>query len=196
MRPMGSRDLDEAVAEMVRVLTPHARADWRRQAGELDWSCWETAAHVAHDLLAYAGQLAALPDSAYLPFDLVVSDDASPHDLLRVAAGAGRLLSVVLAASDPSVRAWHWGPTDPSGFAALGVNETLVHTRDITEGLGIDWQPPEALCRAVLARLFPGAPAGDPVQALLWSTGRTDLPGRPRLTSWVPKADVGQQLAG
>lgn len=125
---MGSRDLDEAVAEMVRVLTPHARADWRRQAGELDWSCWETAAHVAHDLLAYAGQLAALPDSAYLPFDLVVSDDASPHDLLRVAAGAGRLLSVALAASDPSVRAWHWGPTDPSGFAALGVNETLVHT--------------------------------------------------------------------
>lgn len=191
MRPMDSRDVDQAVAEMMRVLTPHESADWRRQAGTLDWSCWETAAHVAHDLLAYAGQLAALPDSAYLPFDLVVRDDASPHDLLRIATGAGRLLSTALAASETSARAWHWGPTDPSGFAALGVNETLVHTHDITEGLGIRWHPPESLCSAVLARLFPDAPPGDPVQVLLWSTGRADLPGRPRLTSWVLKAAVG-----
>nr|WP_231926662.1 maleylpyruvate isomerase N-terminal domain-containing protein [Micromonospora siamensis] len=192
MRPMDSRDVDEAVAEMVRVLAPHESADWRRPAGPLAWSCWETAAHVAHDLLAYAGQLAALPDAAYLPFDLVVSDDASPRDLLRTVTAAGRLLSTVLAASDPSVRAWRWGPTDRSGFAALGVNETLVHTHDITAGLGIAWQPPASLCRAVLARLFPDAPVGEPVQALLWSTGRTDLPGRPRPTSWVLRAAVGQ----
>ncbi|MCI4065114.1 hypothetical protein MRQ36_22125 [Micromonospora sp. R77] len=188
---MDGRDVDEAVAEMVRVLAPHESADWRRPAGTLEWSCWKTAAHVAHDLLAYAGQLAALPESAYLPFDLVVRDDASPRDLLRTVTGAGRLLSNALAVSDPSVRAWHWGPTDPSGFAALGVNETLVHTHDITEGLGIVWHPPESLCSAVLARLFPDTPAEDPVQALLWSTGRTDLPGRPRLMSWVLKAAVG-----
>jgi hypothetical protein len=173
MCPIGSPDLDQAVAETVRVLTPHESADWQRRAGTLNWSCWKTAAHVAHDLLAYAGQLAAQPDSAYLPFDLVVRDDASPRDLLRIVAGAGRLLSTALATSDPSVRAWHWGPTDPSGFAALGVNETLVHTHDITEGLGIRWRPPESLCSAVLARLFPDAPAGDPVHVLLWSTGRT-----------------------
>jgi hypothetical protein len=191
MRPMDNRDVDQAVAEMVRVLTPHESADWQRPAGTLDWSCWETAAHIAHDLLAYAGQVAALADSAYLPFDLVVRDDASPHDLLRIAASAGRLLSTTLAASDASDRAWHWGPTDPSGFAALGVNEILVHTYDITAGLGIDWHPPESLCSAVLARLFPHAPAGDPFQVLLWSTGRTDLPGRPRLTSWVLKAAIG-----
>ncbi|MFY1653036.1 maleylpyruvate isomerase N-terminal domain-containing protein [Solwaraspora sp. WMMB762] len=187
---MDSRDVDQAVAEMVRVLTPHESADWGRPAGALDWSCWETAAHVAHDLLAYAGQLAARPDSAYLPFDLVVRDDASPRDLLRTVTGAGRLLSTMLAASDPSVRAWHWGPTDPSGFAALGVNETLVHTYDIAEGLGIHWHPPRSLCSAVLTRLFPHAPAGDPVQVLLWSTGRTDLPGRPRPTSWVLEAAI------
>jgi hypothetical protein len=96
----------------------------------------------------------------------------------------------VVAVSDPAVRAWHWGPTDPSGFAALGVNETLMHTYDITEGLGIEWYPPESLCRAVLARLFSDAPAGDPVQVLLWSTGRADLPGRPRVTSWVSRAAV------
>jgi hypothetical protein len=96
---------------------PFESADWRCRAGTLEWSCWTTAAHVAHDLLAYAGQLAARPDDAYLPFDLKVRDDASPRDLLRIVTGSGRLLSSALAASDPSLRAWHWGPTDPSGFA-------------------------------------------------------------------------------
>jgi hypothetical protein len=162
MHSMDGRDVEQAVAEMIRVLTPYESANWLCRAGTLDWSCWTTAAHVAHDLLAYAGQLAARPDDAYLPFDLMVRDDASPRDLLRIVTGCGRLLSNALALSEPTARAWHWGPTDPSGFAALGVNETLMHTYDITQGLGISWHPPESLCRAVLTRLFPDAPAGDP----------------------------------
>jgi hypothetical protein len=189
---MDGRDVEQAVAEMTRVLTPYESADWRCRAGTLDWSCWTTAAHVAHDLLAYAGQLAARPDDAYLPFDLRVRDDASVRDLLRIVTAAGRLLSNTLTTSEPTARAWHWGPTDLSGFAALGVNETLMHTFDITTGLRIAWQPPERLCTAVLARLFPDAPPGDPVRVLLWSTGRADLPGRPRLTSWVLKAAIAQ----
>lgn len=190
MHRVGGQDVEQAVAEMVRVLTPYESADWRCRAGQLDWSCWTTTAHVAHDLLAYAGQVSARPDDAYLPFDLKVRDDASPRDLLRIVTASGRLLSSALAASEPSARAWHWGPTDPSGFAALGVNETLMHTFDITAGLGIAWHPPKALCEAVLARLFPDAPGGDPVRVLLWSTGRAELPGRPRLNSWILKAAV------
>lgn len=185
---MDGHDVEQAVAEMVRVLTPYESADWNVRAGTLDWTCWETAAHVAHDLLAYAGQLAAGAERAYLPFDLVVRQGASPRDLLRIVTGSGRLLSTVVATSEPTARAWHWGPTDPSGFAALGVTETLMHTYDITQGLGIGWKPPEPLCEAVLARLFPDAPSGDPVQVLLWSTGRGDLPGHPRVTSWIMKA--------
>jgi hypothetical protein len=191
MRSMDSRDVDQAVAEMVRVLTPYESKDWRCRAGTLDWSCWTTAAHVAHDLLAYAGQIAARPDSAYLPCDLVIRGDVSPGDILRIVTGCGRLLTDALASAEPTARAWHWGPTDPSGFAALGVNETLVHTHDIAQGLEISWRPPESLCAAVLARLFPDAPAGDPVQVLLWSTGRADLDGRPRVMSWVAKAAIG-----
>jgi hypothetical protein len=190
MHSMDGHDVDRAVSEMVRVLTPYESADWARPAGTLEWSCWKTAAHVAHDLLAYAGQLAAQPDDAYLPFDLRIRDGASPRDVLRTVAGCGRLLSSVLAASSPTVRAWHWGPTDPSGFAALGVTETLMHTYDITRGLGVDWTPPDSLCRAVLARLFSDAPAGDPVQVLLWATGRGDLPGHARVTSWIMKAAI------
>jgi Mycothiol maleylpyruvate isomerase N-terminal domain len=185
---MDGRDVDQAVAEMLRVLTPHTGRDWRVPAGSLDWTCWTTAAHVAHDLMAYAGQLAAAADSSYLPFDLVVHPDTAPQDVLRVVATAGRLLISAISVADPTLRAWHWGPTDPGGFAALGVNETLMHTHDITRGLAIDWRPPAALCAAVLARLFPDAPSGDPVSTLLWATGRGDLAGRPRLTSWVLRA--------
>jgi hypothetical protein len=176
---------------MVRVLAPFASRDWRRRAGTLEWSCWTTAAHVAHDLLAYAGQVAARPQAAYLPYDLVIRDDATPEEVLQIVAACGRLLSDALATTEPTARGWHWGPTDPSGFAALGVTETLVHTYDIAQGLGISWHPPLALCAAVLARLFPDAPAGDPVEVLLWSTGRADLDGHPRITSWVMKAAIG-----
>ena len=190
MSSVDSEDVDQAVAEMVQVLMPYESEDWQRRAGTLDWSCWTTAAHVAHDLLAYAGQIAARPGRAYLPFDLVVRDDASPHDLLQIATGCARLLSDALSAVEPTARAWHWGPTDPSGFAAMGVNETVVHTYDITQGLRINWRPPDSRCAAVLARLFPDAPTGDPVGVLLWSTGRADLDGRPRVTSWVIKTAI------
>jgi hypothetical protein len=188
MRSLEGRDVDQAVAEMVRVLTPYETRDWSGRAGSLEWNCWTTAAHVAHDLLAYAGQIAAQPGNDYLPFDLIIRADAPPHDVLQVVVACGRLLSSALAAVGPDARAWHWGATDPGGFAALGVHEILVHTYDITQGLGIDWLPPESLCALVLGRLFPEAPHGDPVQVLLWSTGRAELEDRPRVTSWVLKA--------
>jgi hypothetical protein len=181
-------DVERAAATMVRVLRPYASADWQVPAGSLDWSCAETAAHVAHDLMAYAGQLAARATDGYLPFDLVMRDGTPPDRTLQVVTACARLLSEAVAAAEPTTRAWHWGPTDATGFAALGVNEILVHTWDITQGLAIDWLPPQPPSAAVLARLFPDAPDGDPARTLLWCTGRADLPGLPRRTSWIPRA--------
>lgn len=124
-----------------------------------------TAVPLPHDLLAYAGQVAARPDSAYLPFDLIVREDASPRDLLRTVAGCWRLLSNALAASEPTARTWHWGPTDLSGFTALGVNEMLVHTYDVIEGLG------SSACRESPAtsssiHLAPRGPGSAPLRPL------------------------------
>ncbi|MFD3326399.1 hypothetical protein ACFWW8_14410, partial [Streptomyces sp. NPDC058701] len=66
-----------------------------------------------------------------------------------------------------------------------GIVETLVHTHDLTQGLGLAWSPPVDLCSRVLARLFPDAPSStDPWPILLWATGRAELPGHPRLTTW------------
>jgi hypothetical protein len=190
MDAMDGADVERAAAELVGVLAPHASRDWQVRAGGLDWNCWATAAHIAHDLFAYAGQVAARPSNAYLPFDLVVRSGTAPSDVLEIATAGARLLSTALSAARPDARAWHWGPTDPSGFAALGVNEILMHTYDITQGLGVRWLPPEQLCAGVLARLFPDAPAGDPVQVLLWCTGRIEYAGRSRRSSWVLKAAV------
>ncbi|NJQ07929.1 maleylpyruvate isomerase N-terminal domain-containing protein [Streptomyces lonarensis] len=185
--------LAEALAASARVLRPHAGADWDRRAGSLTWSCRETAAHLAHDLAAYAGQLAGLPGDRYLAFDLVVPAATEPAEVLRVVDACGVLLLAALARSSPRDRAWHWGPCDPAGFAAMGTAETLLHTWDITRTLQPAWEPPPELCAAVLHRLFPDAPtgAGDPAAVLLWCTGRGELPGRPRRTSWAWRAARG-----
>jgi hypothetical protein len=180
--------VDQAVKASLTALSPANDEDWQLLAGDLDWTCWQTAAHIAHDLLAYASQLTALPTDAYLPVDLVVRADAPVPRLLDAVRACGGLLATALRASLPTVRAWHWGPTDPTGFAALGVNEILVHTWDIAKGLGLDWQPPAELAELVVERLFPSAPAGDAVQVLLWSTGRMALPQHPRQDSWTLRA--------
>lgn len=193
LTPMNADDVDAAKTAMLAALTPAVRAlpaeaDWAVPAGPLEWSCRETAAHIAHDLMAYATQLTARAADTYLPLDLTIRPEATPAQILQIAATSADLLSIALRSATPDARAWHWGPTDPSGFAALGVNEILIHTSDICAGLAIDWFPPPPLCAAVLSRLFPYAPPGDPADVLLWCTGRIALPDHPRRTSWTLRA--------
>ena len=118
---MDHHDVDEAVAAMTAVLGARTGRDWRVPAGPLEWDCRETAAHIGHDLLAYAGQLAGRPPDHYLPFDLVVRPGTAADATVRVAAACGTLLSLALAAAGPDTRAWHHGPCDPAGFAAMTV---------------------------------------------------------------------------
>ena len=99
-------------------------------------------------------------------------------------AAAGALLGNALTSAEPDLRAWHFGLVEPAGFAALGVAETLLHTYDITQGLAVDWLPPEPLCAVVLRRLRRTRPTDDPVRVLLEATGRMVPEGRPRVTSW------------
>jgi hypothetical protein len=117
---------------------------------------------------------------------LFADRDAGPAGLVQVLEACGALLVAMVRTTPPRVRAHHAaGVSDPEGFAALALQETLAHTHDLAEGFGLAWTPPSALCSRVLTRLFPEAPDGaDPWLTLLWATGRAELPGHPRLTTW------------
>jgi hypothetical protein len=200
--PVTADDVDLAVRLAVDTLRT-APADpklWDAPAGALEWTCWETVEHLADDLFAYAVQLGPRvpPMDHEVPFSWESRRPGGPHNavhadrragaagLLQVLEACGALLAAMVRTTSPRVRAHHgFGAADPEGFAAMGVVETLVHTHDVAAGLAFDWAPPADLCARVLARLFPDAPTdAAPWPALLWSTGRADLPFRPRPTTW------------
>ncbi|MDX2561215.1 hypothetical protein PV371_16330 [Streptomyces sp. TX20-6-3] len=193
-------DVDLAVRLAVGVLRDAPADGWAGKAGSLEWDCWETVEHLANDLFYYAVQLGpqSPPLDTHVPIALSrerpdgptvflhAERDAGPAGLLQVLEACGALLVAMMRTTSPQVRAHHAaGVADPEGFAALGVVETLVHMHDVAEGFGLAWTPPSALCSRVLVRLFPEAPGGgDPWLTLLWATGRGELPGHPRLTTW------------
>jgi len=199
-------DLDHALRLALTALAGRPAADWERAAGPIEWTCWETAEHLADDLFGYAGQLSppVPPLDGYVPYAVepvrgggppsaIRADrSAGPEGLLRVVESAGGLFLTVLRASGPEVRAFHSaGVTDPAGYAALGLVETLVHVDDIATGLGVTWEPPPGMCARLLARIFPDVEGADegPWATVLWACGRRELTGRGRRVGWQP--DVG-----
>ncbi|MDL5202285.1 GNAT family N-acetyltransferase [Streptomyces sp. ALI-76-A] len=189
MRAWGGERVDEAVAGAVAVLRTATERDWDRvPAGRLEWSCRQTAEHLAGVLLAYAGQLAGRARTAYLPFDLTLDEDTGHAAVLDVLETTAALLVATLRTTPPEVRAFHpypFGSADREGFAAMGIAETLLHTHDIAEGLGLPYEPPAELAAYVLTGIFPHVrPGPDHWRTLLWATGRGELPGRAPVTAW------------
>ncbi|MFD4754806.1 MULTISPECIES: maleylpyruvate isomerase N-terminal domain-containing protein [unclassified Streptomyces] len=191
-----------AVAALAPAATTAGAASWSAPAGPLTWSCWETGEHLADDLFAYAAQLtpAAPPSDDDVPFrwesttpggpaNTIRADPAhGPAGLLRVIDACGGLLAAAVRVTPPDVRAHHtFGRADAAGFAAMGIVETLVHTDDLAQGLGLAWTPPEGLAARALDRLFPDVPRdlAPAWPTLRWATGRTSLPGLPdRANGW------------
>ncbi|MFJ5549419.1 hypothetical protein [Streptomyces sp. NPDC093225] len=200
--PVTADDLAEGVRLVTALLRAPAAlaADWDRPAGTLEWTCWETAEHLADDLFAYAAQLGpqtphADSDVPFVyrrtapgkPANVVFAErDGGPAGVVQVLEACGALHVAMVRTAAPQARAHHvFGTVDAEGSAAMGLVELFVHAEDLALGLGLDWRAPAAVCARVLARLFPEAPAGaDPWATLLWATGRGELPGRERVTRW------------
>lgn len=175
----------------VEALAPYVDLDWRSvRARDLDWSVWDTMVHVNDDLYFYGAQVLLADESDYICFELSADAHADSRRLLAALATHARLLAGAVAFADPRSRAHHvYGVSDPVGFAAMGVLESLVHTFDAVHGLDSSstWRPPDDLAAPVLSRLFPDPPAGaadSSADALLYLCGRTSLADLPRLTDW------------
>ncbi len=183
--------LASATDTCLDALLEQAGQDWSRPAHGLDWTCRDTLDHLALGLTGYAGLLIARPTDRYITLFASLDPQAPLPACLEGLRIAASLLGSTVRDTPSDVRAWHlWGHSDAAGFAAMGITELLLHTYDITRALAPDspWAPDDALCAAVLTRLFPDAPEAPsghgPFDVLLWCTGRTALPGLPRRTAW------------
>jgi len=184
-------DVKSAASASVAALAGYADLDWRQApAADLQWSSWQTVLHMVDCLYFYAMQIVYGSPDTYLCTELALDDSATPPRLLAALSAHADLLQRIAASADPGVRAHHnYGVSDPAGFAAMGVVETLIHTFDVARGLNPadQWRPPAELAAPVLARLFPDAPSGDAADVLLYCCGRAplgDLPRRPADWRW------------
>ncbi|MEE1809082.1 VOC family protein [Streptomyces sp. BE133] len=198
--PVTADDVTTAVRLAVDALRKSPADNWLVPAGTLEWDCWETAEHLSDDLFSYAAQLGPRqpPLDTYVPYRWSAEHKGGPANaifadrsagtagLLQTLEASGALLAAMVRTASPEVRSYHsYGVSDPEGFAAMGIVETLVHVHDLAASLDVPWTPPAGLCDRVLARLFPDVPKdADRWAVLLWATGRGELPGHPRVTSW------------
>jgi hypothetical protein len=114
-------------------------------------------------LYFYAMQVVYGHTDGYLCTELALDRSASPSRLLAALGAHADLLNRIARPAPPSLRAHHnYGVSDPAGFAAMGVVETLLHTFDVVRGLNPTdpWRPPVELAAQVIVRLFPQAPSG------------------------------------
>ncbi len=186
--PLDPDDLLLAAGLAAECLSVAAEADWEVPTGSLSWSCHTTLDHTVDTLLWYSVQLATEARRTF-PSPRRGDPAGKVPFLLTTLRSSATILAAVVRAAGPTVRAFHpAGMADAEGFTAMGCDEILVHAGDIALGLGISFEPPSDLCSAVLARLFPWAPADDdPFAELLWANGRVALADRPRLApdwSW------------
>ena len=173
-------DLLTAVAAVQGALRPVINRDWSVAAGTLDWDCRQTIDHMVSGSVFYSGQVSNLA-TARLPVIRRGDAESSVEELVATVGNVGHILASVLRAAPRDGRFFHpAGMADVSGYVGMACVEAMVHTFDITQGLGVEFQPPGELCDRMLGRLFPWIEdtGPDPWATLCWTTGRISLPGR------------------
>lgn len=169
---------------------------WDVRAHHLEWTCWETVAHIVSSLGCYAMQISGrTPPQGWIELaetppqrpdgpELIIYPDRTTgtHGMVSCLDAAAGLLSAVVAVTPASRRGFHpYGISDASGFAAMGILEAVVHGHDVLAAHAIAYRPDDIPIVRVLDRLFPDTPrTANPWQDLLRATGRTsESRGRP-----------------
>lgn len=155
---MDGSNLRQAARASTSFLTSVVEEDWDRAIPEMTWSVRKVVAHISEVLLWYATDLSA-GTIELSTMDLKVRPNEEPERLIATITAFSNTLAYVIDGARPGERGFHPdGLADSTGFAAMGCDEILVHTRDAATGLGMDFEPSEVLSGLVLGRLFPWAP--------------------------------------
>jgi hypothetical protein len=191
VKPFTRDDLDELAALTASTWRSGLDRDWSVPAGTLSWSCTATADHMIDAVMAPAWFLASRRQDSYPDWGgsaMSLGPDARPADLVEALESVTRLLSGIILATPPDVRAVIWRrprveTRGPSDFAARGALELVLHAHDVCAGLGLPFAPPPGACDRLRHHTrdwphwtSPGwrplALTGDPWSDLLRSSGR------------------------
>lgn len=183
--PVTVGDVTDAAAQCTQFLSSSIDADWSAPIPGMELTITQAVAHISEGLLMYAVDLSS-GAREITTLDVRVKPESSSADLVAILVAAARVVSRVIATAPPDVLGFHpLGSADPEGYAAMACDEMLIHTDDAAHGLGRVFEPDEALCARVHARLFPDALVeASPWDALRWANGRLALPGYPRREKW------------
>ena len=184
---LGPDDLSSVAAVVVGNLRAAGDGEWSRPVAGLEWSCWDTADHLATVLLSFAAWVAGRTTGP-TPKARRTDRDLQGPQLVELIASSAHLLGLALAELAPETRVFHpVAMADREGYVAMACDEILVHGAEIAATLQVPFRPPDAVAGRVAARLFPWAPTGfGGWETLLWANDRGDLAGHPRPGhSWV-----------
>ena len=162
------------------------------RAGDLEWSVDRTIAHMTGAPAKYAFYLSGR-SARYVAVSVLPSAGATRQERLEAIEGCAAALAGVAATAPQDAVGFHVsGMRNAAQFLAMACEELLVHTYDITCGLGLSYEPPE-LSRLVIEDSHPGQDEQRPVwPLLLWLNGRR----HPAATGWgqAPELDVRSEI--
>lgn len=180
--------VEAAAAAVVAALQPGVDADWSVRAGDLEWSVDQTITHMTGAPAKYAFYLSSR-STRYIAVTVMPAVDATRQERLEAIGGCAAALAGVAATAPQDAFGFHAsGMRSAPQFLAMACEELLVHTYDVTCGLGLPYEPPDELCRLVIEHCHPGQDEQRPVwPLLLWLNGRR----HPAATGWgqAPQLD-------
>jgi hypothetical protein len=178
---IGPDSVQAAAALVVAALEPGIDADWSVRAGNLEWSVDRTIAHMTGAPGKYALYLSSR-STRYIAVRAWPVEDATRRERLEAIEGCAAALAGVAATAPQGAFGFHvTGMRNAAQFLAMACYELLVHTYDVTSGLGLRYEPPEELSRLVIEHCYPGQDEHRPPWPfLVWLSGRP----HPAATGW------------
>lgn len=185
--------VEAAAVAVVAALHPGVDADWSVRAGDLEWSVDRTIAHLTGAPSKYAVYLSSR-STRYVAVRVWPEADATRHERLEAIEACAAALAGVAATAPQDAFGFHvTGMRNAEQFLAIACWELLLHTYDVTCGLGLPYEPPAELCRLVIEHYYPDRDEQRPVWPyLLWLSGRR----HPAITGWgpAPKPDERSEM--